>query len=187
VNLNELNEKVAPKPVRHRVARGPASGWGTTAGRGNNGAACRSGHKNRWYRQGGQMPFVRRIPKRGFNNKLFAKVWAFVNLHDLNTFNDGDVVTAELCLEKGLIPKVRSGLKVLGVGTLEKKITVKAHRASVTAKAAVEAKGGKIELLTTNEDLATKKAKAKRGTGQTTTRRKAAQAKSAPAAPAKKR
>jgi large subunit ribosomal protein L15 len=182
VNLNSVNEHVAAKPVRHRVARGPGSGWGTTAGRGNNGAACRSGHKNRWYRQGGQMPFVRRIPKRGFNNKLFAKVWAFVNLHDLNAFNDGDVVTAELCLEKGLIPKVRSGLKVLGVGSLDKKLTIKAHRASATAKTAVEGKGGKIELLTINEDLATKKAKAKRGKGQSTTRRKSAQAKAAPAA-----
>lgn len=177
MNIHEVNEAVAGKPVRHRVGRGPGSGWGTTAGRGYNGAKCRSGYKNVVRREGGQMPIIRRIPKRGFNNKNFAKVWAFVNLHDLNAFADGAVVTAEECLRQGIIPKVKSGLKVLGVGTLEKKLTVKAHRVSAAAKTAIEAKGGTIELLEVAGENAKKDWRAKRNKGKHTVRREAARAK----------
>ncbi|MBX3465555.1 MAG: 50S ribosomal protein L15 [Planctomycetes bacterium] len=176
MNLHELNDAVAGKPVRHRIGRGPGSGWGCTAGRGNNGARCRSGYKTKFYREGGQMPLVRRIAKRGFNNKNFGKVWAFVNLHDLNAFADGDVVTPEECLRRGLIPKVRSGLKVLGVGTLERKLTIKCHRVSETAKAAIDAKGGTIELIPVPGEDARKDWKAKRGKGKRSTRRNEAQA-----------
>lgn len=190
MNTHDVNEAVAGKPVRHRVGRGPASGWGTTSGRGYNGAKCRSGYKNRPRREGGQMPIIRRIPKRGFNNKNFARVWAFVNLHDLNTFQDGAVVTAEECLRLGIIPKVKSGLKVLGVGTLEKKLTIKAHRVSATAKAAIEAKGGTIELLEVAGENAKQDWRAKRNKGQRTQRRDAAKAradKRKAAAPAAKK
>jgi large subunit ribosomal protein L15 len=176
VNLDQLNDKVAGKPVRHRIGRGPGSGWGCTAGRGNNGARCRSGYKTKFYREGGQMPIVRRIPKRGFNNKNFGKVWSFVNLHELNAFDDGAVVSLEELLRRGVIPKARSGLKVLGVGALEKKLTVKAHSVSKTARAAIEAKGGTIELLPVAGEDAKKDWRAKRGKGQRAQRRAAAQA-----------
>ena len=189
MNIHEVNEAVAGKPVRHRVGRGPASGWGTTSGRGYNGAKCRSGYKNVVRREGGQMPFIRRLPKRGFNNKNFAKVWAFVNLHDLNAFADGAVVTAEECLRQGIIPKMKSGLKVLGVGTLEKKLTIKAHRVSAAAKTAIEAKGGTIELLEVAGENAKQDWRAKRHKGKRTVRRDEAKAradKRKPAAAKKK-
>lgn len=186
MNQHEVNEAVAGKPARHRVGRGPASGWGTTAGRGNNGARARSGYKAKYYREGGQMPFVRRVAKRGFNNKNFALKWAFVNLHDLNAFNDGDVVTPEECLRRGLVPKVRSGLKVLGVGTLERKLTIKCHRVSKTAKAAIEAKGGTIEILEVPGESAGKAWKAKRGQGKRTVRRREAKARAEQRKPAAK-
>lgn len=177
MNLHEINSKVGGGPERHRIGRGPGSGWGCTAGRGNNGARCRSGWHAMLYREGGQMPITRRLPKRGFNNRAFAKVWAFINLHQLNdAFNDGDVVTPEELLKRGLIPKIRSGLKVLGEGTLEKKLTIRAHRVSATAKAAIEAKGGAIELLQARGDDARKDWKAKRGQGKARTRRLAAEA-----------
>lgn len=179
MNLHELNAIVAAKPYRHRIGRGPGSGWGCTAGRGNNGARCRSGWRAMLYREGGQMPIVRRLPKRGFNNRRFANVWAFINLHQLNAFQDGDVVTPEALLKQGLIPKIRSGLKVLGQGTLERKLTIRAHRVSATAKAAIEAKGGTIELIKAQGDDARKQWKAKRGQGKSRVRRDAAQARAA--------
>lgn len=189
MNLHEVNGQVSKGLPRHRIGRGTGSGWGTTAGRGYNGALCRSGYKARWYREGGQMPMMRRIPKRGFNNKAFGNVWAFVNLYALNSFDEGTVVTAELLLEKGLIPKVRSGLKVLGVGTLEKKLTVKATRVSASAKAAIEGKGGTIELLKAEGDESKRDWQKKRNQGKRTVRRNdassraaAAKAKKAPAA-----
>jgi large subunit ribosomal protein L15 len=193
VNLHEVNGQVAKGLPRHRIGRGTGSGWGTTAGRGYNGALCRSGYKARWYREGGQMPMMRRIPKRGFNNKAFGNVWAFVNLYALNTFDEGTVITAELLLEKGLIPKVRSGLKVLGVGTLEKKLTVKATRVSASAKAAIEGKGGTIELLKAEGDESKRDWQKKRNQGKRTVRRNeatgraaAAKGKKAPAGKPKK-
>lgn len=187
MNLHELNAIVATKPYRHRIGRGPGSGWGCTAGRGNNGARCRSGWRSMLYREGGQMPIVRRLPKRGFNNRRFANVWAFINLHQLNGFQDGDVVTPEALLKQGLIPKIRSGLKVLGQGTLERKLTIRAHRVSTTARAAIEAKGGTIELLKAQGDDARKQWKAKRGQGKSRTRRDAAQARAAARKKAAKR
>lgn len=174
MNLHEVNAKVKAKPDEYRVGRGPGSGWGCTAGRGMNGAKCRSGYKSKAYFEGGQMSIIRRIPKRGFNNKIFGNVWSFVNLSDLNAFEDGETVTPELCLEKGLIPNMRSGLKVLGQGTLEKKLTVKVHRASKSAQAAIEAKGGSVELLPAPGDLAKAQWKSKRHEGKKSVRRKAA-------------
>lgn len=175
MNLNELNAKVGKKTDRKRVGRGPGSGNGTTAGRGMNGAKARSGFKRKSHFEGGQMAFIRRIPKRGFTNKTFMRQWSFVNLKDLNAFADGDVVTPELCLEKGIIPKLRSGLKVLGVGTLERKLTVKAHRASATAAKAIAEAGGTLELLAAPGDEAAKQWRKKRGDGKSAQRRKKAQ------------
>jgi len=176
MRLNDVNAKVAPKPTRSRVGRGPGSGWGCTAGRGRDGAKSRSGFSAPLHFDGGQMSFIRRIPKRGFTNKIFRRDWAFVNLRDLNAFADGDVVTAEECLARGIIPKMRSGLKVLGEGTLERKLTIKAHRASKKAAEAIAAAGGTLELLPAPGDQSKSQWKAKRGKGKSTTRRKRAQA-----------
>ena len=175
MNLHELNQKVQASQAPHRVGRGPGSGWGCTAGRGNNGALARSGYKRKLHSEGGQMPFVRRIAKRGFSNAQFKKVWAFVNLRDLNAFADGDVVTAEECLKRGLIPKIRSGLKVLGVGTLEKTLTIKAHRVSAKAREAIEGKGGTIDLIPHSSDNAKSRWKEKRHNGKSRRRRDEAQ------------
>jgi large subunit ribosomal protein L15 len=177
MRLNDVNAKVGATPSRHRVGRGPGSGWGCTSGRGRDGAKSRSGFSRPLHFDGGQMSFIRRIPKRGFTNKVFQRNWAFVNLRDLNAFADGDVVTAEECLKRGIIPKVRSGLKVLGEGTLERKLTVKANRASKAAAEAIAAAGGTLELVAATGDESKAKWKAKRGTGKSTTRRKRAQAK----------
>ena len=189
MNLDQVNQSVAGKPERHRIGRGPASGWGTTAGRGYNGARCRSGWKSMLHREGGQMPIIRRIPKRGFNNKDFGTVWSFVNLHQLNAFNDGDVVTPEELLRRGLIPKIKSGVKVLGVGgdDYARKLTLKVHRVSATARAAIEAKGGKVELLHVPGENARKDWKAKRGKGKATTRRVEAKARADKKKPAPKK
>lgn len=186
MNLHQVNAKVNRKPARHRVGRGGGSGWGCSSGRGTKGAASRSGWRLKLFREGGQMPIGRRMPKRGFNNADFGRVWAFVNLRDLNQFADGAVVTPELCLEKLLIPKMLDGLKVLGDGGLERKLTVKCHRVSATARKAIEEKGGSIELLKVAGEDARKQAKAKRGQGKSMLRRKAGKAMQAKKAPKKK-
>ncbi|MCA8923078.1 MAG: 50S ribosomal protein L15 [Planctomycetes bacterium] len=178
MNLHEINAKVQPKANEHRLGRGPGSGWGKTAGRGMNGAQSRSGWKTKLHFEGGQMPVIRRIAKRGFNNKRFGKVFAFINLSDLNAFEDGATVTPELCLKLGLIPKVRSGLKVLGQGTLERSsLAIQAHRVSKTAREALEAKGCSIKLIPAQGDEAKSQWRDKRGQGKKTVRRKAAQKK----------
>jgi large subunit ribosomal protein L15 len=173
--LNEINDSAGKKPNRHRIGRGPGSGWGCTAGRGRDGAKSRSGNSKRLYMDGGQMSFLRRIPKRGFTNHEFKKVWSFVNLRDLNQFADGDVVTAEECLKRGIIPSIRSGLKILGTGTLERKLLITAHRASKSAVAAIEAAGGTLELIPAKGDTAKADWKAKRGKGKSRQRREKAQ------------
>jgi len=175
MNLNEVNDKAEGKEGGHRLGRGPGSGWGKTSGRGHNGAGSRSGFKRRMTMDGGQMPFVRRIAKRGFTNADFRREWSFVNLRDLSIFEEGETVTPELCLERGVIPKMRAGLKLLGVGELNKKLTIRVHRVSKSAKAAVEAAGGSVELIPAAGDLAKQNWKDKRGKGKTTQRRKSAQ------------
>ena len=177
MNLHELNHKIKGHPRHFITGRGQGSGNGKSAGRGTRGARAKSGWKNKLFREGGQMPIARRMPKRGFNNANFAKTWAFVNLRDLNQFEDGAVVTLEACVAKGLVPRVLDGLKVLGTGTLEKKVSIKAHRISASAKKAIEAKGGTVELIQAAGENAAKQAKEKRGKGKSTARRLAAKAK----------
>ncbi|HPZ04479.1 MAG TPA: 50S ribosomal protein L15, partial [Clostridiales bacterium] len=126
---------------------GHASGSGKTAGRGHKGQNARSGGGVRPGFEGGQMPLYRRIPKRGFNNKNFAKVYAEINVSELNVFEDGTVVNAELLKEKGLIKKVYDGVAVLGNGELTKKLTVQAARFTKTASQKIEAAGGKKEVV----------------------------------------
>lgn len=132
---------------RKRVGRGPGSGMGKTSTRGENGQKSRSGASISAWFEGGQSPLYRRIPKRGFNNARFRTEFATINLSDLNKFNDGDVVTPELLKEKGIVKKQLCGIKVLGNGTLEKKVTVKAHRFSSAAVTKIESAGGTAEVI----------------------------------------
>lgn len=146
MKLHELN-KSPEKKVRKRVGRGPGSGTGKTSGRGEKGYGARSGSSMKAWFEGGQTPLYARIPKRGFNNKRFATRYATVNLSDLNIFNDGDIITPEKLMEAGLVKKLLSGIKVLGNGNLEKKITIKAHRFSTKAVTKIEESGGKAEVI----------------------------------------
>lgn len=147
MKLHELN--ALPEAKRKKiVGRGPGSNWGKTSGKGQKGQKSRSGVSIKPWFQGGQAPLYRRIPKRGFNNARFEEVYAVINLADLNRiFNDGDVVTPEILKEKGIIKKQLSGIKVLGNGTLEKKLTVKANRFSNAAITKIENAGGKTEVI----------------------------------------
>ena len=133
--------------TRKRVGRGPGSGMGKTSTRGENGQRSRSGASIPAWFEGGQSPLYRRIPKRGFNNARFRIEYATINLSDLNRFNDGDVVTPELLKEKGIVKKQLCGIKVLGNGTLEKKLTVKANRFSSAAVTKIESAGGTAEVI----------------------------------------
>ena len=142
-NLSRTPERKATK----RVGRGAGSGMGKTSTRGENGQKSRSGASIKPWFEGGQSPLYRRIPKRGFNNARFRIEFATINLSDLNNFNDGDVVTPELLKEKGIIKKELCGLKVLGNGTLEKKLTIRANRFSSSAVTKIENAGGTAEVI----------------------------------------
>ncbi len=140
-------EKSPETKSRKRVGRGPGSGMGKTSTRGQKGQKSRSGASISAWFEGGQTPLFRRIPKRGFNNKRFATVYATINLSDLNRFNDGDTVTPELLKEMGIVKKQLSGIKVLANGKLEKKVNVKAHRFSSKAVTKIEELGGTTEVI----------------------------------------
>lgn len=146
MKLNELTKAPEAK-AKKRVGRGPGSGMGKTSTRGENGQKSRSGASIPAWFQGGQSPLYRRIPKRGFNNARFRVEYATINLSDLNVFNDGDVVTPELLKEKGIVKKQLAGIKVLGNGTLEKKLTIKAHRFSSSALEKIEKASGIAEVI----------------------------------------
>ena len=146
MKLHELKAVPGSSKAPKRKGRGTASGQGKTAGRGQDGQNSRSGGGVRLGFEGGQMPLYRRIPKRGFTN-IWRKAPAIVNIGDLNIFEEGAEVTAELLKEKGLIKKPGSGLKVLGDGKLEKKLTVKANKFSKSAAEAIEQAGGKAEVI----------------------------------------
>ena len=146
MKLHELNS--LPEDKRRKiVGRGPGSGMGKTSTRGEKGQKARSGVSIKPWFQGGQSPIYRRIPKRGFNNANFTVRYAIINLSDLNRFNDGDTVTLELLKEMGIIKKELSGLKVLGNGNLEKKLTIKANRFSSKAVSKIEDAGGTAEVI----------------------------------------
>ncbi|MGL4252710.1 MAG: 50S ribosomal protein L15 [Fusobacteriaceae bacterium] len=146
MKLNELKPSV-PKKARKRVGRGESSGLGKTAGKGSNGQNSRSGGGVKPYFEGGQMPIYRRVPKRGFSNAVFKKEYAVVNLDVLNRFEEGTEVTPELLMAAGFVKKLLDGIKILANGSLDKKISVKAHKVSEAAKAAIEAKGGAVEII----------------------------------------
>ncbi len=130
-----------------RIGRGQGSGWGTTAGRGQDGQKSRSGGpKPPWF-EGGQMPLARRLPKRGFTN-IFAKEYSEVNINKLNSFDEGTVVTPELLLKSRILRKIeKDGVKILGKGDIEKALTVRAHRFTKGAQEKIEKASGKIEVI----------------------------------------
>ena len=146
MKLHELKPAEGSRQVRNRVGRGTSSGNGKTAGRGQKGQKARSGGKVRLGFEGGQTPLFRRMPKRGFKN-INRKEYAIVNLETLNKFEDGAEVTPALLVESGIIKDEKDGIKVLGNGTLNKQLTVKASKFSASAKEAIESKGGKAEVI----------------------------------------
>ncbi|MDK2918801.1 MAG: large subunit ribosomal protein [Candidatus Petromonas sp.] len=146
MKLHELKPAKGAVKNRKRLGRGTATGQGKTAGRGQGGQKSRSGGGVRPGFEGGQMPLYRRVPKRGFNNP-FRKEWTIVNIEDLNRFEDGTVITPELLKEEGLVKKMQYGLKILGNGNLEKKLTIRAHKFSQSAIEKIEAAGGKAEVI----------------------------------------
>lgn len=145
MNLHELSPAAGSTHAGKRKGRGAGTGNGKTAGRGHKGQKARSGGGVRVGFEGGQMPLARRVPKRGFNN-IFAKPLEIINLSALNAFNDGEEVTAEVLLERGILSKCPYGYKVLGNGKITKKVTVKASAFSKSAREAIEAAGGKAEV-----------------------------------------
>jgi len=147
MKLHSLKPNAGTTKNRKRLGRGTATGQGKTAGRGQDGQKSRSGGSVRIGFEGGQMPLVRRLPKRGFSNARFASHIASVNVKMLNQFEEGTEITPEMMLEAGLISKIGDGVKVLGHGELEKKLTVKAHKFSKSAIEKIEAAGGKAEVI----------------------------------------
>jgi len=146
MKLHELKPAEGSRKQRNRVGRGIGSGNGKTAGKGHKGQNARSGGGVRPGFEGGQNPLFRRLPKRGFTN-INRKEYAIVNLDALNRFEDGAEVTTALLLETGLVSNEKAGIKVLGHGTLNKKLTVKAHKFSASAKEAIENAGGTTEVI----------------------------------------
>ena len=147
MKLHELKPAAGSTKKRKRVGRGESSGLGKTSGRGANGQNARSGGGTRPGFEGGQMPLIRRLPKRGFTN-IFRTDFSIVKLEDLNRFENGTEITPELLLETRLVRKLeKGGVKILGNGNLEKSLTVKAHKFTQSAAEKIEAAGGKAEVI----------------------------------------
>ena len=145
MKLNNITPPAGSSRSAKRIGRGTGSGTGKTAGKGHKGQRARSGGTRPGF-EGGQMPLYLRLPKRGFTNR-FKKVFAEVNVGSLNAFEDGVVVSPETLIEMGIIRKVCDGVKILGDGELGKRLTVKAHRFSQSAREKIEAAGGKAEVI----------------------------------------
>lgn len=146
MRLDELKPAEGSTFERKRVGRGIGSGTGKTSGKGHKGQNARSGGGVRPGFEGGQMPLYRRLPKRGFTN-IFAKEYVAVNVSELEKFENGTEVTAELLKESGVISKIKDGVKILGRGELTKKLTVKVSKFSASAQEKIEKAGGKAEVV----------------------------------------
>lgn len=146
--LDRLQRKNGSRRPRKRLGRGPGSGHGKTAGRGQKGAGARSGHKHRTWFEGGQMPLSRRVPKVGFTN-IFAKPRHAVNVKALQRFEKGSVVDVAALAAAGLVPRADIAVKLLGEGELEVALTVRVDSASASARAKVEGAGGQLEIVET--------------------------------------
>lgn len=147
MKLDELMQNAGARQTRKRVGRGMGSGLGKTSGKGEKGQKARSGVSIPATFEGGQLPLYRRLPKRGFSNAKFKIRYATINVSDLNRFEDGTVVTKELLKEVGLLKNQLDGVKVLGNGTLEKKLTIKANKFSREAVSKIEKSGSKLEVI----------------------------------------
>ena len=148
MKLHELQPAAGSKKARTRVGRGLGSGLGKTSGRGQKGQNSRSGGGVRSGFEGGQMPLYRRLPKRGFNNSVFAKQYAEVKVEQLNRFEDGATVDPVALIEAGILKNVRDGIRILGNGTLEtKNLTVIANGFTKAAEEKITAAGGKVEVI----------------------------------------
>ena len=147
MKLHELRPSEGAFKTSKRLGRGTGSGLGKTSGKGHKGQNARSGGGVRPGFEGGQLPLFRRLPKRGFSNAMFKVEYATLNVSDLEKFEEGAVVTPELLKEMGILKKQLAGVKVLGNGELTKKLTVKAHKFSESAKEKIEAIGGKAEVI----------------------------------------
>ena len=147
MKLHELEKNIGATQRKKRVGRGPGSGLGKTSGRGQKGQKARSGGSINPVFEGGQLPLYRRIPKRGFTNAKFKTTYATINVGELNQFEDGAVVTPALLNEIGLVKKQYDGVKVLGAGKLEKKITIQANKFSASALEKIKEAGSKAEVI----------------------------------------
>ena len=147
MKLHELQRNIGATHAKKRVGRGSGSGLGKTSGRGQKGQKARSGASINPVFEGGQLPLYRRLPKRGFSNALFKTEYAVINISDLNKFENGTVVTPALLKEKGIIKKQLKGIKVLGNGKLEKKLTIQAHKFSTSALEKIKESGSKAEVI----------------------------------------
>ena len=147
MKLHELEKNIGAKQCKKRVGRGPGSGLGKTSGKGQKGQKARSGASINPVFEGGQLPLYRRLPKRGFTNALFKTEYAVINVSDLNKFDNGTVVTPALLKEKGIIKKQLKGIKVLGNGKLEKKLTIQANKFSTSALEKIKESGSKAEVI----------------------------------------
>jgi len=146
MDLSNLQPSYGSTRNKKRIGRGHGSGLGKTAGKGHKGQKARSGGSIKPGFEGGQMPLQRRLPKRGFT-PLDRKVYALVNLRDLELFDAGSVVDIEALGKAGLIGQLKDGVKILGDGELTKTLTVKAHKFSKSAQAKIEAAGGTAEVI----------------------------------------
>ncbi len=147
MKLHELEKNIGATHAKKRVGRGPGSGLGKTSGRGQKGQKARSGGSINPVFEGGQLPLYRRLPKRGFKNAKFKTVYATINIEDLNVFEDGTVVTPALLKDTGLVKKQLDGIKVLGNGKLEKKLTIQANKFSASALEKIKEAGSKAEVI----------------------------------------
>lgn len=147
MRIHELKPAPGSKTSPKRVGRGIGSGLGKTAGKGHKGQKARLGGGKGPYFEGGQTPLQRRLPKRGFSNAVFRRVYAEVNIEDLNRFAPDSVITPELLRESGLVKQMYDGVKILGNGELKHALTVRAHGFSKSAAAKIEKAGGKVEVI----------------------------------------
>ena len=147
MKLHELEKNIGATHAKKRVGRGPGSGLGKTSGRGQKGQKARSGGSINPVFEGGQLPLYRRIPKRGFKNAMFKTRYAVINLDALNAFEDGAVVTPALLKDAGIVKKQLDGIKVLGNGKLEKKLTIQASKFSASALEKIKEAGSKAEVI----------------------------------------
>ena len=147
MKLHELEKNIGATKAKKRVGRGPGSGLGKTSGRGQKGQKARSGGSINPVFEGGQLPLFRRLPKRGFSNKRFKKEYAIVNIESLNVFDDKTVVTPALLKDKRIIRKTLDGVKILGNGKLEKKLTIQANKFSNSALEKIKEAGSKAEVI----------------------------------------